>query len=52
MTDYENVKLTKEEIIKVHPELIKYSDNDLESLIELIWQYSIITFKTFNKKNG
>ncbi len=48
MLEYENVKLSKEDIKKVS-RYSELSDADLDSIIEMVWQYSIVAYNAYNK---
>lgn len=48
MQEYEVLKLTKEEVKKC-PQYSEFSDLELNSLIEIICQYSIIAYNLYNK---
>ena len=50
MIDYEKVKLSKEDIAKI-PQYSRLSEDELNSIIEMIWQYSQIVYKAYNKSN-
>lgn len=47
MRDDKNVKLKIEEIKKI-PQFTNLNEEDIESLIEIIWQYSAIVYKAYN----
>ena len=50
MQEYENVKLTKEDIRK-NIRYSELSEEDLDAIIEMVWQYSIIAYNAYNKSN-
>lgn len=50
MLEYENVKLSKEDIKKI-PHYSNLREDELDSIIEMIWQYSQIVYNAYNKLN-
>lgn len=50
MQEYENIKLTIEDI-KKSPCYSHLNEDELESIIEMIWEYSVIAYNTYSKSN-
>ena len=50
MQEYENIRLKREDVIKF-AQYANLNEKDLESLIEIILQYSVIAHKAYNKFN-
>jgi len=50
MQEYENVRIKREDIANFPP-YANLNEKELESLIEIIFQYSVVAYKAYNKCN-